>query len=302
MITTLTRIIQFGLKNFWRNGLLSTATVAVMLIALIVSLGLFVFGEVTDKAVASLQDKIDIVVYFNTNTPEDQILSIKQSVESLTEVRSVEYVSRDQALLAFRERHKDDQSITQAIELVDENPLEASLNIKAHSPEQYASIADSLSNPVFNSFISEVSYHKNKAAIDRLAGIIDYMNTGGLALTIILAVIAGLIVFNTIRLAIYSNRDEISIMRAVGASNALVRGPFMVDGIVVGILAAVLSLILAVPLTGAASPYLERFIPGLDVSGYLYSNLMSLLLIQVLIGGGIGAFSSFVAVRKYLKN
>ncbi|MEK7180879.1 MAG: permease-like cell division protein FtsX [Patescibacteria group bacterium] len=302
MITTLSRIIHFGFKNFWRNGLLSTATVAVMFLALLVSLGLIIFREVTSRAVVSLQDKIDIVVYFNTNTPEDQILNIKQSVESLAEVKGIDYVSRVQALELFKSRHKTEQSITRAINIVGDNPLEASLNIKAYSPDQYASIATSLNNPVFKDFISQVSYEKNKVAIDRLVAIIEDINRGGLALTILLAVVAGLIVFNTIRLAIYSNRDEIGIMRAVGASNALVRGPFMVDGMVVGILAAVFSLILAIPIISFLSPYLSRFIPGLNISQYFYSNLITFLLLQMVFGMAIGTVSSFLAVRKYLKN
>ena len=147
-----------------------------------------------------------------------------------------------------------------------------------------------------------MSYEKNKVAIDRLVAIIEDINRGGLALTILLAVVAGLIVFNTIRLAIYSNRDEIGIMRAVGASNALVRGPFMVDGMVVGILAAVFSLILAIPIISFLSPYLSRFIPGLNISQYFYSNLITFLLLQMVFGMAIGTVSSFLAVRKYLKN
>jgi cell division transport system permease protein len=302
MITTLSRIIHFGLKNFWRNGLLSTATVIVMLMALLVSLGLIIFGQITDRAIASLQDKIDIVVYFNTNTPEDQILNIKQSVESLAEVKDVQYTSRDQAREDFKTRHKNDQSISRAIDIVGENPLEASLNVKAHSPDQYATIVESLSSTAFKEFVSHVSYDENQTAIDRLVAIIDYVNRGGLALTIILSVIAGLIVFNTIRLAIYSNRDEIGVMRAVGASNSLVRGPFMVDGIVVGVLAAVLSLILAAPIISFISPYLASFIPGANIFQYFYSNIFSLLGLQVLFGTGIGTLSSFLAVRRYLRN
>lgn len=302
MITTLSRIIHFGFRNFWRNGLLSTGTVIVTLLALLVSLSLIIFQEVTNKAAISLQDKIDIVVYFNTNAPEDQILNIKQSIESLAEVKSITYTSRPQALQVFKDRHIDEQSITKAIDIVGDNPLEASLNIKAHSPEQYATIADSLNNNTFKPFISKVSYDKNKVAIDRLVTIIDYVGRGGLALSIILSVVAGLIVFNTIRLAIYSNRDEIGIMRAVGASNALVRGPFMVDGMIVGFLAAILSVIFAAPIIAFLSPYFTKFIPGLSISAYFYTNLLWLMFLQIIFGVGIGAISSFLAVRRYLRN
>lgn len=301
MVTTLSRIIHFGLKNFWRNGVLSTATVAIVVLALLVALGLVLFGTVTDQAVASIQDKIDISVYFTTATPEDQILNIKQSIESLAEVKSVEYISRDQALEGFRADHADDE-IGEALGLLDSNPLEASLNIKANSPDQYASIAESLESQSLDQYISNVSYYENQIVIDRLVAIIKNVNRGGLALIIVLSVVAGLIVFNTIRLAIYSNRDEIGIMRAVGASNALVRGPFIVSGAVVGILAAIFSLIIAIPAVSFVSPYLESFIPGFSVSSYYYLNIASLLGWQALFGVGIATISSFLAVRRYLKN
>lgn len=302
MITTLSRIIHFGLKSFWRNGLLSTATVLVMLLALFVSLGLIVFSEVKDTAVVSLKEKIDIVVYFKTNTAEDQILSIKQSLESLPEVKEIEYVSKEKALEDFKAKHKDEQSVIGAVDTVGSNPFEASLNIRAFSPDQYATIDESLNSSVFDQYISKKSFDENQVAIDRLVAIIDYVNRGGLALTIIMTIIAGLIVFNTIRLAIYSSRDEISIMRAVGASNSLVRGPFIVDGILVGVIAAVLSILFVMPVVSFLSPHLAKFIPGSDLSNYFYSSLFSLLGLQILFGAGIGVFSSFMAIRRYLKN
>lgn len=302
MITTLSRIIHFGLKSFWRNGLLSTATVLVMLLALLVSLGLIMFSEVKNSAIVSLKDKIDIVVYFKTNTAEDQILSIKQSLESLPEVKEIEYVSKEQALQDFKEKHAGEQSVIGAVDTVGGNPFEASLNIRAFSPDQYAKIDESLNSEVFDKYISNKSFDENQVAIDRLVAIIDYVNRGGLALTIIMAVIAGLIVFNTIRLAIYSSRDEIGIMRAVGASNALVRGPFIVDGIIVGVLAAILSVLFVIPVVSFLSPHLAKFIPGSDLSSYFYSSLFSILGLQVLFGAGIGILSSFMAIRRYLKN
>lgn len=302
MFTILSRIVHYGFKNFWRNGLLSTATVAIMALASVVFLGLVIFGVVSDQAAASIQDKIDISVYFKKSTAEDQILSIKQSLESLSEVKSVEYVSKDKALEIFKNKHKDDAVISQGINELDTNPLEASINIKARLPDQYAAIANYLTLPNLTPYIDSVSYAKNQVVIDRLTGIVKNVNRGGLILTILLGLIAGLVVFNTIRLAIYSNREEIGIMRLVGASNALVRGPSMVEGVVSGVLAAVLSLIIAAPVVYFLSPHLNVFIPGLDIFRYFYSHVFILFVYQILFSVGIGAFSSFVAVRRYLKN
>lgn len=303
MVTIISRIIHYGFTNFWRNGWLSTATVAIMVLALLVFVGLILFGVVTDRATASIQDKIDISVYFKTNTPEDQILSVKQSVESLVEVKSVDYVSSDQALEIFKQSHKDDQVISQAISELNTNPLQASLNIKARKPDQYAQIAQYFSDSSnLKQYIDSVSYTKNQLVIDRLSSIVKNVNRVGLALTIFLALIASLVVFNTIRLAIYSNREEIGIMRVVGASNSLVRGPYVIEGMIHGVVAAVLSLIVAAPFVYLASPYFNVFIPGLNISRYFYANLLTLLGYQLLFGIAIGAFSSFIAVRRYLRN
>jgi cell division transport system permease protein len=302
MFTVLSRIIHYGFKNFVRNGWPSAATVAIMALALLVSLGLIFFNVVTGQAVASIQDKIDISVYFKSNVPEDEVLNIKQLLEGLPEVKSVEYISSDRALEIFKQAHKDDPTITQAINELNTNPLVASLNIKAQKPDQYASIAQYLQSPNLAGYIDNVNYAKNAIVIDRLTAIIDTVNRGGLGLTIMLALVAGLVVFNTIRLAIYSNRDEITVMRSVGASNAFVRGPYVMGGIISGIIAAIVSLILAAPVVYFVSPYFNIFIPGLNLFQYFYSNLLVLLGYQLLFGIAIGSFSSFVAVKRYLRN
>ncbi len=302
MLTILSRIIHYGVQNFWRNGLLSAATVAIMVMALFVFHGLILFGVVADRATASIQDKIDISVYFQTSASEDQVLSVKQSLESLSEVKSVEYISRDKALEIFKKNHSDDPVISQGINELDSNPLEASLNIKASDPNNYASIASYLDAPNLKTYIDSVSYSKNQVVIDRLTAVVNNVNRGGLTLTIILAIIAGLVVFNTIRIAIHSNREEINIMRLVGASNALVRGPLMVEGMISGVLGAIFSLIVAAPAIYFISPHLNAFIPQLNLFNYFYTNIPKLLFYQLLFGVIVGVFSSFVAVRRYLKN
>jgi len=302
MFTIISRIFHFGFKNFWRNGWLSTATVAIMTLAVLVFLSLIIFGVITNAAAGSIQDKIDISAYFNTNTSEDQILNIKQSLESLSQVQSVEYISRDQALAIFQQNHANDPTVTQAINQLDTNPLEASLNIKANDPSQYASIADYLASPSLASYIDTVSYTQNQDVIDRLARIVKNVEMGGWIMIVLLGLVAGLVVFNTIRLAIYSNREEIGVMRVVGASNSLVRGPYVVEGMIWGIIATLVSLAFLAPALYFVSPYLNEFIPGLDIFRYFYTHLLQLFIYGLLFGVVIGSFSSFFAVRRYLRN
>jgi cell division transport system permease protein len=302
MFTVISRIFHFGVKNFWRNGWLSMATVAITTLALFVFGSIIVFGFITDRAAASIQDKIDISVYFNTNTSEDQILNLKQSLEGLPEVQSVEYISRDDALAIFKQNHANDPTISQAVNELDTNPLEASLNVKAKKADQYADIAGYLGSQDLSQYIDSVSYTQNQTVIDRLAKIVGAVETGGYVVTIVLALIAGLVVFNTIRLAIYSNRDEIGVMRVVGASNALVRGPYVVEGMLCGAIAGVASLVLMAPMLYLTSPYLDIFIPGLGIFHYFYTHIVQLLIYELLFGVVLGAASSFFAVRRYLRN
>jgi cell division transport system permease protein len=302
MFTIISRIFHFGFKNFSRNGWLSTATIAIMTLALMVFAGLILFSYVTHAAAASIEDKIDISVYFNVNTSEDEILSIQQALQGLPEVQSVDYTSRDQALAEFEQTHANDQNLSQAINELDSNPLEASLNIKAKDPSQYGDIADYLNSPNLSQYIDSVSYTQNQDVIERLAKIISIVERGGWLATLFLALISGLVVFNTIRMAIYSSREEIGVMRVVGASNSLVRGPFVVDGMLCGAIAAICSLIIIAPIIYFVSPYMNIFIPGLNLFQYFYTHVLQLLLYELLFGVVIGSFSSFFAVRRYLRN
>jgi cell division transport system permease protein len=308
MITVISRIIHYGFKNFWRNGLLSTATVAIVTLCLMVFAGLIMANAMAGHLIGYLQDKIDIAVYFKNATPEDQILSVRSSLEGLPTVRAVDYVSAEQALVNFKERHKDEPAIGQSLDELNANPLQASLNVKAKDPNNYKDIADYLATPDLAQYIDSITYNKNQVVIDRLASIIGGVERAGLIITIILSLIAGLVVFNTIRLVIYSNRDEITIMRAVGASNMFVRGPYLMEGVIIGMIAAVASLLLILiallgaPLVIKGGSLLDLSGTGFDLTGYFLHNLHILLGYQVLFGVGLTVISSFIAVRRYLKN
>lgn len=301
MSTTLARILKYGLQLFYRHGWLTIATITVMVIALIMYQALILFGVVTDTATASLRDKIDIAVYFKTSSVEDDILNIEKSLKGLPEVKSVEYVSRDKALELFKETHKDDPNINQALAELDSNPLRASLNIKAKDTNDYPTIAAYLENEGFQTVVEKVTYTQNKVAIDRLNKLVDTMRKVGLSITIFLALAASLVAFNTIRLAIYSNREEIGIMRLVGAANSFIKGPYLFSGILYGAVGALVTTIFMIPAVNFASPYFQAFIPEMNLANYFYSNIASLFLYLLMFGTGLGIVSSWIAIRRYLK-
>lgn len=301
MLTTIYRLIKYGIQTFWRQRLLSIATMVVILLALLVFEGLIISGVIANTAINSIQDKIDISIYFKTAASEDEMLRIKSNLEQMVEVKSVEYVSRDEALELFRERHKDDATISRAVEELEENPLSASLNIKAEDPSKYSIIANYLNNNVSGDLVENITYNQNQVVIDRLASIIKVSRQVGLLAALFLTIVAILVAFNTILLGIYSNRDEISIMRLVGANNVYVRGPFVVMGIIYGLITAVISIALVTPIVWFAAPYVKLFIPAMDLREYFTSHFFLLFFYQILFGVGIGVISSFIAIRRYLK-
>src|SRR3989344_31008 len=295
MVTLLFRIIKYGFPSFVRNGWLSTATIAIMVLTLFVVHSLVLFSVITQTALATLQDKIDVSVYFNVTAPEDEVLGIKTSLERLSEVKSVEYISREEALDSFKARHTGEETISRALEELDENPLGASINIKANDPREYAAIAAYLGNETLSRFVEKVNYTQNQFIIDRLIRVTDAVESGGAVLAGALVAIALLVSFNTVRLAIYSNREENRIMRLVGASNGFIRGPYIVEGILYGFVSAIISLGIAAPLVNLSSPYVAVFMPEINLSNYFVGNLSRLLGIQLLIGVGLGMISSAFA-------
>jgi len=301
MITALSRIIKYGILGFWRNGWLSAATISILVIALVVFQGLMLFRVLTQTALSSLQDKIDISVYFKSGVSEDEILKVQEVLTGEKEVKSVEYISKDKALAAFQAKHSEDQAISQSIQELQDNPLLASLNIKAKNPKDYQVISDSLANASFKDDFEKITYAQNAVVIDRLSKIIDTAEKGALIMIICLSSVAILVTFNTIRLAIYSSRDEIEIMRLVGASNSFIRNPYIVEGIIYGVIGAIISLMITAPIAYFVSPYIKTFIQEMDLWPYFMSNIFLILGYQALFGVVLGSISSFIAVRKYLR-
>ncbi|MDI6821218.1 MAG: permease-like cell division protein FtsX [Patescibacteria group bacterium] len=300
MIVTLSRIIKYGWRGFLRNGLLSVSTISIMVLAAAVFEGVILFNVIGKGAVQSIQEKIDISVYFKSNIHEDSILNFKKTLEKFDEVMNIEYISRDQALEEFKKRHAGEAVITQTLDELDVNPLLASLNIKAKEPSQYKAIAGYLENADLQNSAEKITYAQNQVVINRLIAFISILKSGGLVLTLFLSFLAVMVIFTTIRLAIYSNSDQIGIMRLVGASNSFIRGPYIVEGIIYGVIGGILSFLILVPLINFISPYINNFIPEVDLKMYFQTNLFTILFYQLIFSIGLGIVSSIIAVRRYL--
>ncbi len=306
---TIKRIFRAGFLDFWRNGFVSFASVLMMIFTLFV-IGLATFtGVILNTTLEEFRSKADLNVYFTTDASEDRIVALQQSLRELPEVESVEYLSREEALAQFRERHKNDQLTLQALEELGDNPLGAVLNVKAKDITQYERIAtfvrgeEEAVGPGEVPIIDKINYYdeQHRAALERLSSITDSARLIGLVIIIIFVSLTIAISFNTLRLAIYSSREEISVMRLVGAGTGYIRLPFMVEGVLYGLIAGVVTLVLFYPLTWWLGSSTAGFFGGINVFQYYLSHFLYFFLLIVGSGVVLGAVASFLAVRRYLK-
>ena len=300
------RVMRAGLTNFWRNGFVSLSALVVMFITLFMIASLIFMSAILQFSLQEIKDKVDINVYFTTKASETDIFRLKKSIETLGEVATVTYTSKEDALAAFKERHKDDALTLEALTELGENPLTASLSIKAKEPSQYEGIAkflndDDLGLGANSPLIEKVNYYQNKVVIDRLTKITEAANTVGFWVAILFLVISIVITFNTIRLAIFISKDEISVMRLMGASGRYVKGPFVVSGILYGLVAAALVVLVFFGLTYWLGNKAKDFFVGLDLLAFYLKNFGQIFLIIFGSGIALGAVSSYLAVRRYLR-
>lgn len=301
----LKRIFKSGGQNFSRNTFVSLSAVLIMTITLIVFSTILFLSALLNQSLVEIQKKVDVNVYFVPGATEEVVQGVKTSLEGLPEVAVVEYVSREQALENFKYRHRNDPDILEALFELEENPLGAILNVKAKDSSQYDGIAAYLESnyPTAqeNSIVDEVNYNENKEIIEKLTDVISAGQKLGGVVTILFIFLSIVITFNTIRLAMYISRDEIKVMRLVGATSSYISGPFIVTGILYGIASSVVTLLLLYPLTLWVGPTTARFFYGINVSDYYLSNFLQFFLVIFFSSILIGAVSSFIAVKKYLK-
>ncbi len=300
------RVIKTGFVNFWRNLWLSTAATMVMTITLVIFAVLFLLFGLTSYSIKTIQNTVDVSVYFKTGLAEQQILSIKSSLETDPKIKTpIQYVSAQQALDNFKKAHSDQPLISGSLSELDENPLPATLHVKAYNLSDYPAIVDSLQADKYKDFISQVNYKndsKIQKAIDRLDKILHFITTGGIGLIIVFSLIAILVIFNTITLTIHNRKEEVEIMRLVGATNWYIRGPFLVESFLYSLAATVLTGILFIPIFNNLLPKIEVWVsPEITLFNTNIFNYWSTMLMLIVISVVLSMFTTLVAMRKYLR-
>ncbi len=264
---------------------------------------LVTLNVLTQTAVESVEDRIDVSIYFKQGTPEKTILEAQDYLLGLSQVADVDYVSSENAYTRFSDRHRNDASILSALDTVETNPFGGSLIIRAESPDDFEFILEALNNPTFGEEIQRQDFDDHEKIIERINGLTYRVR--GLALVVggIFVIIAVLIVFNSIRVAIYTHREEIGIMKLVGASNGFIRMPFILEAVFFSFIATATMAGVLVPLAQVVEPQLNSFFDGREVGLLAYYTANWWIIFGAQFGALVilSVLSAMVAMSRYLK-
>ena len=304
-LITFSRIVRTGIVNFVRNAWLSIAAMAVMIITLTIVLFSVITNATFNNTIAQITAKIDVSVYLKDGASQGQVDQLLTNLRALPNVQKVTYLDKNQALDAYKEQNAGNTQLLSAINATD-NPIPATIRVKPRDLNKIADIQNALEQQQYKPLIDQISYNGDrKAAIDKIAHATDLLKRAGIVAVVVFAVISVLIIFNTIQMAIFNRRDELTIMRLLGASTWYIRGPFVVEAILYGIISALISILLIHSLFVASSSALQATSLGLlDINyaaTYFHGRFWELLAMQLVLGILIGAASSVVATRRYLK-
>jgi cell division transport system permease protein len=282
-------------QGFWRNALMSLAATATMVLMLLLLAGFWILQTGLQASLDYTESKVEVVADLTDNVKRSEVNPIIARLQSMPEVRGVEYVSEAAALVLWRERLKE-QGEEDLTRYLDANPLHASLNVKLVQADAYAAVVSELRSPSWQGVVDQVKEQQDLAT--NLVTVTNVMRTAGTVILVVIAFIVLFIIVNTIRLAVVARAEEIEIMRLVGASDAFIRWPFVFEGAMVGLLGAALTLLL---LWVASDPIGNFMVGFFQVLPLNFGSLAQQLVVLIGTAGlGLGILGSWVSVRTYL--
>ena len=304
ILLSLSRILKFSLQNFARNIWLSIVTITIIILTLFSVTSLIFVNAVMNEAVKLVESKVDVSVYFKTVTTPEQIFAVQTNIEALSYVEDVKYVSKSDALEKLRQQYNDSPLILESLKELDNNPLNDTLVISTYETEDYQKVIDILNaTPQYAVLIDSQTFGDNSYVIGKLEKIASQIFRIGWGITFFFALISILVIVNTIRIAIYTHRDEIGIMKLVGASNWFVQGPFIVESIIYAFIGSAITFLLSYTVANFSDPYIIGLLGPVDFTmiGYLHSNIFLIFGLELLGIVTISVLSTWLALSRYLK-
>lgn len=258
---------------------------------------------VADQAVQAVEEKINIDIYFKPEVDEQDVITAQVWLQSIPEVKSVRYVSRDEALEKFKASHANNPNIAAALAELTDNPLPASLVIQAYALQDYAVITQQFEASQYDTLVQDKNFSDHQLVIERLSSIIRRLYQGALVVSLIFIIISVIMMFNTVRVAIYAHREELGIMKLVGATNWFVRAPFILEGLVYALVSSSIAMVLLWITMAAATPYVNNFFTGYNFSLSLFfqEHFWYIFAFQVVVSIVLAVGSSMLSIGRYLR-
>lgn len=302
MLISFLRIIKFSLQDIGRNIWLSLVTVTIIILALFSVNLLLIVKVIGADTIDSIKNKIDVSLYLKPDADESRILSLKAKVSNMDQVKEVSYTSKQMAMESFRENHKNDPQILQALVELGKNPLSPSLIIKPKEVDNYDDLIKNL-NAIDDDIIESRNFEDHKTMLGKINSITNKVSESGMVISLVFIVISLLVVYNAIRVAIYTHKREIVIMKLVGASNWFIKAPFLVSGIIYALIGVLAIIAIIYPFLSLLQPYLEAFFMSSDVNiiSYFNSHFIQIFGLEFLAAAAINMVASLIAVSKYSK-
>ncbi|MEK7648907.1 MAG: permease-like cell division protein FtsX [Patescibacteria group bacterium] len=299
------RIIRFAFQNFWRNLWLSTVTITVMTLAFL-SVNFFLLANVFfDTALDAIEARVNLTIFFKPTAQDSDIQALAARLQAMPNVSGVTYVTKDQALDQLKNKFSQQGNtlIQDTLKELDTNPLSGNLVIQAGDVSNYAAIQEVLKADEYATFIENQTMDDRQALIEKIKSVKDNIVRAGIAVNAFFAFVVILIIFNTIRMTIYTRKREIGIMKLVGATNWFIRAPLIVESLLYSVISIALTIVILYPILGASQPYVSKFFDGqaLDVIGYFSNNFTTIFGTELLAAFILSVMSSSIAIGRYLK-
>ena len=302
MFLSLIRIIKFSLQDISRNVWLTIATVTILVLTLLSVNTLLTVDVLSRHAIDAVKEKIDISLYLKADASEEQVTSLKTEISQMSKVKQVMYTSKADALRSFRETNADNPEVLAALRELGRNPLSPSLIIVPNNVEEAPQLINEVKQ-IDSDIIESRDFTDNTLILDKINDITKKISEIGLFIICIFLFTSMLVAYNSIKVAIYTHRREIEIMRLVGASNSFIYLPFVLSAVIYAFLSVMLIIILFYPFLGILQPYLEVFFMdyNINIIDYFLNNFIIIFGLQFLVVSIVSVLSSWLAIRRYAK-
>lgn len=302
MFLSIFRALKFSLQDISRNIWLSIVTITILFLTMFSINTLILTRAISASAIDAIKEKVDLSLYLKNEASEVEILALQQKISSMERVKTVRYISKQEALDFFRDKNKNNPEILQALLELGKNPLSPSLVIAPQDANQVAELIEEL-KAIDDNIIESRDFADNKLILEKIDNITKKVNDVAMFVIIIFIVTSLLVIYNSIKVAVYTHKREVEIMRLVGASNLFIYAPFLMSSFIYTLIALVAMVAVTFPLLGLLQPYLEIFFVdySIDIVKYFISNFWIIFGIQFVAISAINVLASYLAVRKYAK-